>query len=164
MPIGKEKIIERCVPINLKLKCTLKCNFQSAFFTILGEARTRAIGESFVDRLVLATEAGEPKYFDESVPGASSIELALSVRTLAVSVESVPEEFDYHYGGFQLQQIAAVVPGAQGMVNKLVYNGDPRYNGSANFITYLIHRRPVDYGDGSSVIADLYLDFGISFE
>jgi len=55
----------------------------------------------------------------------------------------------------------SVIPGLQGLLNKLIYDGNPVFDGSANFITYLIHRRPVDYGDGSSVIADLYLDFGV---
>ena len=144
------------------VKLALILVISSAFLTILGEARTRVIGESFVERFVSATETEGPEYFDEGVPVGSLVELALSVRTLAVSVESVPKEFDYHYGGFQLQQIAAVVPGAQGLVNRVVYGGDPKYDGSANFITYLIHRRPVDYGDGSSIMADLYLDFGLA--
>ena len=134
----------------------------STFFTILGEARTRVLGNSFGDRLSTASEtSGESEYFDESVPGSSLIELALSSRTLAVSVRDVPSEFDYQYGMFQFQQLVSIVPGAQRLINNIVYDGNPIYDGSANFITYLIHRRSVDYGDGSSVIADLYLDFGI---
>lgn len=135
--------------------------FLSAFFTILGEARTRVIGEGFAARVSSASQdAAAPVWFDDSVPGSDFIELALSVRTLAVSIRDVPQEFSYQNGMFQIQQIVSVIPGLQGIVNKVFYGGNNIFNGSANFITYLIHRRPVDYGDGSSVIADLYLDFG----
>ena len=132
----------------------------SAFFTIVGEARTRVLGEGFGARISSASQEVQTlKWFDESVPGSGFIELALSVRTLAVTVRDVPQEFSYQNGMFQIQQLVSVIPGLQGLLNKLLYDGDPIYNGSANFITYLIHRSPVDYGDGSSVIADLYLDF-----
>jgi len=136
--------------------------FSSFFLTILGEARTRISGEGFVGRVSSANQdATTPVWFDERVPGSNFVELALSVRTLAVSLRDVPHEFSYQYGMFQIQQLVSVVPGLQGLVNKAIYDGNVIFNGSANYITYLIHRRHVDYGDGSSVIADLYLDFGV---
>ena len=135
----------------------------SSFFTILGEARTRVLGEGFIDRFTLATETvAVSKFFDTTVPGSNFVELAASVRTLAVSVRDVPEEFGYQYGMFQIQQLVSVIPYFQSLLLNLVYDGNPIYDGSANFITYLIHRGPVGYGDGSSVIADLYLDFGVT--
>lgn len=136
----------------------------STIFSLLGEVRTRVVGDSFLDRVSEASlTPGGSEWFGEAenIPGANLIELALSVRTLSVCVRDVPNEFDYHYGMFQFQHLASVFPGAQGLINKLVYGGDQIYNGSASYITYLIHRRPSDYGDGSSIIADLYLDFGI---
>ena len=39
-------------------------------------------------------------------------------------------------------------------------DNDWKYDGSANFITYLIQGNDPSYGDGTSASADLYLDFG----
>lgn len=133
----------------------------SFVFSLLGEARTRVVDESFIERFSTAASRAESKWFDEAVPGQNFIELALSVRTLNYAVRDVPSEFEYQYGLFQLQQIAAIVPGVSRIYNILVFDGDARYDGTANFITYLIHRAEMDYGDGTSIVADIYLDFGL---
>lgn len=143
------------------LQVFLSIIFIGAILSILGETRTRVVDTSFVERFSSAAFSEESQYFTEPIPGEDFVELALSVRTLNYVVRDVPEEFDYQYGLFQLQQLVAIVPGASRVYNNLVFDGDPRYDGTANFVTYLIHRTEVDYGDGTSVVADIYLDFGL---
>ena len=136
----------------------------SFVFSVLGEARTRAVDQSFIERFISASSAEnqeKSKWFYEKVPGQNFIELALSVRTLNAVVRDVPSEYDYQYGLFQLQQAVAIVPGLSRIYHNQVFDGDPRYDGTANFITWLIHRHDVDYGDGTSIVADIYLDFGL---
>ena len=103
----------------------------------------------------------ENRIFGESIPGEISIELAKSIRTLNHSIYNVPDNYNFSYGYFQLRNLISVVPGASGMLLKLVHDGNPMYNGSSNFVTYLIQGNNPSYGDGSSILVDFYLDFGI---
>ncbi|MNF80580.1 hypothetical protein D3C84_628270 [compost metagenome] len=50
----------------------------------------------------------------------------------------------------------------QGVVNNIVENGDDNYLSTAEFISYLIQGDNQTYGDGTSITADIYLDFGIT--
>ena len=74
---------------------------------------------------------------------------------------NVPSKYDYHYGYFQMEQIVSSIPFLSGFYNKYVGKGHKKYDGSSNFITYLIQGDDPKYGDGRSSTADLYLDFGV---
>lgn len=138
----------------------------SYLFNATGEIRSnRYSGESYLDRLsnVISSSNKDQntKWFDENIPAAQTIELALSVRTLNHAILNVPEKYNYQYGLFQMQTIYSIVPGLSGVINLLLFENDIRYDGSANFISYLIQGERPKYGDGTSVVADFYLDFGV---
>ena len=59
-----------------------------------------------------------------------------------------------------MQHLLNIVPFVSGLVQKNIFDYDKKFDGSANFITYLIQGEKPRYGDGTSVVADLYLDFG----
>jgi len=139
----------------------------SVFFSILGAARqARFEGGGFIERVLNEIGSGSVFYyesyrFDQPVLFGHTLELAASVRVLNHVIANVPSNHDYGYGIFSFQQIASIVPGLGGFVNKTFFNGDWRLDGSANFVTYLIQGANPQYGDGTSVTGDLYLDFGI---
>lgn len=134
----------------------------STVLTVIGEVRqARHSGSDLASRYASASQSDKSKWYDEKIVGNSTIELALSMRTLNHTLINVPSRYDYQLGLFQLQKLIATVPGGAGLFNKLVYNGDKRYDGTSNFITYLIQGDRPLYGDGTSITADLYIDFGI---
>lgn len=135
--------------------------------TMIGEIRqNRNSGESYSDRLISSITGVEDinkssKKFDVLVPGDKTIELALSIRTLNHSIYNVPEKYDFMYGLYQLKNLYSVIPGLSGKLNQLIFNGEKKYDGSSNFITFLIQGNNPVSGVGSSIVADLYLDFGV---
>jgi len=138
----------------------------SVFFTGMGIVRqTRGGDKGYIERVTGVFQIGGMSEnnigFDTSVPGGTTIELAISIRTLNYSIYNVPNKFDYGYGIFQSKYFFSIIPGLSGIMLNLIHNGDPKYNGSSNFITYLIQGKDSTYGDGSSIVADLYLDFGV---
>ena len=140
----------------------------STFMTIIGEVRqagaVSGIGvASKIEQVVSIIDEGNivTKEFDVHVPGSQTIELALSVNTLNYALFNVPEKYDYRYGLFQLQYIYGIIPGLAGIMSKILYGADTQYYSSSKFITYLIQGNRPTYGNGTSVVADFYLDFGV---
>jgi hypothetical protein len=87
-------------------------------------------------------------------------ELASSVRTLHWSVSSVPSQYGYTWGWFQLQQLLNVVPGSGSFVSNFI-NDETKYKSSASFVTYLEQGDNPMSGAGTTCVADFYLDFGL---
>ncbi len=140
----------------------------SVFFTLIGEVRqSRYSGVGYTNRISDAFFSTQnesdktSKKFDTYVPGDSTIELALSVRTLNHAIYNVPDKYDLMYGLYQLKHLYSVFPGISTVMNKLLFDGEKKYDGSSNFITFLIQGDHPMSGDGTSVVADLYLDFDI---
>jgi oligosaccharide repeat unit polymerase len=89
-----------------------------------------------------------------------TLELANSARTLYKSLSNVPERHDFFYGKLWVSQILANIPLAQAVY--LNISGDKIYElDSAEYITYITRGKFSNSGEGSSLIADIYLNFGI---
>lgn len=86
-------------------------------------------------------------------------ELAYSQITVNYAIENVPEKYDYFKGKFQIRQIFATIPFSS-RVTKYFLDQDWKLRSSAFFITYLIQGENYTYGNGTSLIADLYMSFG----
>ena len=139
----------------------------AAALSAIGQIRqARFSGADYQSRLADAvTESdfftGHDRRFAVPVPLASTIELALSIRTLNHALANVPSLYPFGCGIFQMNHLYSIIPGLSKQMNRLLFDGDKIYDGTSNFITYLIQGRDPSYGDGTSVVADLYLDFGI---
>ena len=95
--------------------------------------------------------------FNSSYDG--TLELANSARTLYKSISNVPERHDYFYGKLWVSQLLANIPLAQSLY--LNISGDKFYElDSAEYITYITRGRFSTWGEGTSLIADIYLNFG----
>jgi hypothetical protein len=138
----------------------------SLVLSVIGEVRqSRHSGMGYDVRLNQSLERiGDPNAatarFDTKVPGGQTLELAASVRTLTHALANVPEKHAHTYGLFQIQYLYSIIPGLSGQLNKILHESSKIYDSSSAFITYLIQGPFAESGDGSSVVADLYLDFG----
>jgi len=114
---------------------------------------------------------GRHSNFDENILSAGlnkieissgydiTLELANSCRTLYLALSHVPEEHDFFYGKLMLGNSLAAIPFAQQTYLKMT--GDAAYElGSPGYLTYLVYGPYPPTGVGSTIIADIYLNFG----
>lgn len=125
--------------------------FGGFLMTIIGLGRNEASGLDILS-------AGTDKITDFKAYDAT-LELANSIRTLNTAVDHIPRESDYFYGTLWAGNILSTIPFAQSQFLKLT--GLDAYKlGSANYITYLVYGKDSPSGEGTSLIADIYLNFG----
>ena len=80
-------------------------------------------------------------------------ELATSYRCLTYSIDDIQKTKNYGYGKYQLRYILSCIPFANSLFELS--------ESSARHITYLIQGQDSTYGNGSTVIADFYLEGGL---
>ena len=91
---------------------------------------------------------------EEFTEGADNI--AMSVRCINEAVRAVPAEYNYSYGKMKLSELASVFPY---LYKILPIPIELHYGNSSNFLTWRIYGN-LDSGVGTTVIADVYVDFG----
>jgi oligosaccharide repeat unit polymerase len=90
----------------------------------------------------------------------ATIELANSARTLYIALYDVPDHHNYFWGKLWLGKLLTVFPLAQSQYLKFT-NDKPYELGSGKYITYLRFGLYPPSGEGTSLIADIYLNFGL---
>jgi oligosaccharide repeat unit polymerase len=89
-----------------------------------------------------------------------TLELADSVRTLYNALSAVPQYHDYFYGKLWLDKVLSIVPFAQNIYLQL--SEDVAHEmGSSAYITYLKFGLYPPSGEGTSLVADIFLNFGL---
>lgn len=143
--------------VSRKLFCILL--FSAALvLTTLGIARDFNIGGSFSEKISMAIESERP--IESVFPQGQ--ELAASVRCVHAVVDAVPSKHPHLFGGFQLQHIISPIPTGNRWCQIVgILPAKWQYGGAANFVTWLRQGDNPSYGDGTAVLVDLYLDFGI---
>jgi oligosaccharide repeat unit polymerase len=131
----------------------------ASIITLLGVARTFGSGLSFTDKVQLAFQ--ENPFSDEESFLPQTKELAGSIKATHHAVDFVPERHDFMWGRFQFQQITTTMPFFNAFNNLLFEDTSKRYAGSASFVTWIFQGDNPTSGNGTSVIADFYLDFGL---
>jgi len=133
----------------------------SIVMTVIGQVRQ---SKDYLLQLetTLSGDSNPSRWYSEKVPGDSFIELAHSGRTLNHSLYNVPMHYDFRNGVYAFKRIIGVIPGAQGIANNLIDNNEKKYESTSEFISFLIQGDNPTYGDGTSITADIYLDFGLS--
>jgi len=131
-------------------------------FSVIGASRSRSDTNSMISRVSASNyESRYSNNFSQAnMPGLSTLELGLSVRCLNHAVSNVPSNYDYKYGSYQFKQILASIPFLTG-INEQFNDSNKEEASSADFITFLIQGRNSNYGDATTPIADLFLDFGV---
>jgi len=134
---------------------------------LMSQARSRYVGESYLERMknaqMLYTEKAKilSKFESDNIFMPQTVELAYSIRCLNHAIYSISSLDNYFFGYFQIRQIVSSIPGAGGIFLKIFGENNKKYDGSSSYITFLIQGNYPKYGDGTTVTADLYLDFGI---
>ncbi|WP_028585072.1 O-antigen polysaccharide polymerase Wzy [Desulfogranum mediterraneum] len=128
--------------------------------TAIGDIRSRdASNIGFTNRLLTQLKGGS----ESGDHLQNTAELAGSVRVLHHIVSSVPSKYPYKYGEGQFRQFIGWVPFFSSNYLALRYgdNFHFKHKSSSNFATFLIQGDYPTYGNGTSAVADLYLDLGL---
>ncbi|WP_417431388.1 O-antigen polysaccharide polymerase Wzy [Halpernia sp.] len=88
----------------------------------------------------------------------STLELSTSVRTLHIAVNEVPQNRPFFYGKFQMLKIVTIIPLGQQAIKYFFHLKDTELT-SEKYISELVGAKKGS--EGTSCIADLYLDFGL---
>ncbi|MDA7722509.1 O-antigen polysaccharide polymerase Wzy [Schleiferiaceae bacterium] len=86
-------------------------------------------------------------------------ELARSTKCLTAAIEDV-ELNGIKYGFFHSVYLTATVPFLSNIYLQFLDRDTDRYGSSSSYFTYLIQGTNPSYGNGTNIIADLYIDFG----
>ncbi len=132
----------------------------ATLIAILGIARQQGSSLSFGEKLKIAFESEDHLRLEDSFLPQTQ-ELAGSAKPLHHAIDYIPERHDYLYGRFQFQQISAAIPFFSIINNFIFQDNSKKYAGSASFVTWIFQGDHPTYGNGTSVIADFYFDFGL---
>ncbi len=100
------------------------------------------------------------KNFSDKDEFNPTLELASSNRILYRAIDVVPNNHPYLYGSTILSNIISAVPfGARTLTQ--VFNVPKIYLSSSHFFTFIGQGNYPTWGEGSEIIADLYINLGI---
>lgn len=88
-----------------------------------------------------------------------TLELANSVRTLNKVVSESHYEFNFGYGQYWIADIFSPIPFAQSQILNIT-DLEPYEISSSEYITYITRGPNSTTGEGTSLIADIYINFG----
>lgn len=138
---------------NISLKSLLIIIISGAlFFTIIGFGRSSDV----LNRQNNILTEGYNKIQQNDNPINPTDELATSVRILYRALDVVPEKHPYLYGETLFNNIIAIIP-----FSSSIYSPEPMYSNSTLFFTYWGQGKMYTYGEGSEIIADLYINIGL---
>lgn len=135
-----------------------------SFISFLGEARRieRGSGISFWEKITLAQEQNANYNTDEKnsiIPATQ--ELSISISSLHYIVDYLSQENDYLYGKIQLNEAKLAIPLGAVIFG---YENTPenrRYVNIQNYITWIAQGDNPSYGNGGTLVADLYSICGV---
>ena len=122
----------------------------TVFFTILGFTKKLRDNNTVFDRLAQVDEVEEAETTNTFSPNTA--ELAASYQCLSYSIYCVPRLENFKYGGYQFAYIWGAIPFGSRLLKTA--------GTSSSQITYFIQGPYPTHGNGSSCLADLYLDGG----
>ena len=128
----------------------------STLFTVMKFGRTRE-ATNRDSNIVLE---GFQNFNESDEPFNPTGELANSIRILNRAIDVVPEEHPYLYGTTIFSNALGVIPFASSTYIELT-NLPLMYTSSTYFFTIIAKGNFFESGEGSEIIADLYINFGI---
>lgn len=90
----------------------------------------------------------------------TTVELSGSLATFNHSLDYVPENHNFLYGSFYVRNLVSCIP-FSARITKYIFDPHWKYHSSAFFVTYIIQGENYTYGNGTSINADLYLNYGV---
>lgn len=134
--------------------------FATASFSlsVIGIVRQMNPELAFYDRVISTLQ--ENAVSEKNSIIGSTAELSSSVRSLHYAIDHVPDKHPFLYGSFQIKELIAVIPFSN-LITKHFFDDSFQYKSSASFITYINQGIYYKKGDGTNVVADLYISFGV---
>lgn len=126
-------------------------------FTLIGlgrGAKTDGFGEKNI------FERGYEQYNKEKDETNISNELASSVRVQYRALDVVPEYHPYLYGSTYLFNLTNLFPFAGSTIIN-TFNIPTIYTDSSTFFTYMGQGKWSSWGEGSELLGDMYINFGV---
>lgn len=130
-------------------------------FIAIGSVGLTAIGEvrRTANILTVSELLKHKSESDAQSISPMTAELAGSYNTFTYAVDKVPDKYDFFYGLMQIRESVYAVPFLYRIV-PFVFSSKEYENSSTSYCTFLIQGLNRTYGNGSSLLADFYLDFG----
>lgn len=130
-------------------------------FLVVGSVALTSIGEvrRTANLLTLSELLKHKSETDIKSISPMTAELAGSYNTFTYVVDNVPDRYDYFYGIMQIRETIYAVPFLYRFV-PFAFSSKEYENSSTSYCTFLIQGLKRTYGNGSSLLADFYLDFG----
>jgi len=144
------------LPYFISLAAVVAAAFSLSFISAY---RTKDTSLTLEERIQTGKREQKDKKFYE-ITG----DLAASVRIMNYAVMMTDEPSDFYWGWVQAGRVATMVPFAAGILNRAVplrVNGAPLGTTSSSIFTYAVLGPNSNIGVGSSILADLYIDFWI---
>lgn len=141
------------------IKTSLLLIFGALIITTLGEIRSLDRSKSFIERFFTVTGKDSEKMRNSILPATA--ELGTSIRALNLSMSHLPKNESYLNGRLQIQQLLNVIPFGTNVTELIFEDNSRRLTSSSRYITWINQGDFPTYGDGTSVIADFYIDFGV---
>lgn len=118
-------------------------------FSFLGRTKSFRDDNTIFDRI----EAVQDMEVVSNSVSPQTAELAGSYKCLAFSIFNVPSREDYKYGQYQLGYVLSIIPMSSRVVKTV--------GTSSSRVTRFVQGDNPTYGNGTSVLADFYLDGGL---
>ena len=135
----------------LKIKRTIAYLFVGVILTgVFGAIRGE--GQSFSQGVEILTSNNTISPFTK--------ELASSINTVHIAMDNVPEFVPYNYGVTFFPSFSLLVPGLDRLITYLMSNGIA-LNSSTQISNMYWGGPDWGYGMGSSIVADVYISFGV---
>ena len=126
----------------------------SLFLTFIGATRN-IDSNSMRDKM----EALRIKSESEKTILPTTLELTGSLNTFLYSIDYVPSKHDFLLGSFHVRNLLSTIPFTSRITSQFL-DPDKKYRSSDFFVTYIIQGEDYSFGNGTSINADLYLNYG----
>jgi len=133
--------------------------FGIVVLSFISDYRSKDASETFEQKVEEGKRKKEAQKFYEYTG-----DLASSVRIMNYAVMLTPKISDHYFGWIQAGRLATTVPLTAGVLNRAVpirVHNTPLGSTSSSVFTFHILGPNSQIGVGTSILADLYLDFGL---
>lgn len=151
--IGAYSIYQRKIPLSAFI---LMVFLGATLFTIISYGRSSDTAYRSGNIL----EQGYTNFQKSSGDFNPTDELATSTRILYRAIDVVPDSHPYLYGLTMMSDIAGVIPFGGSIYLEVTQLPD-MYKSSSYFFTILGQGSFFEFGEGSEIIADLYINLGV---
>ncbi len=118
------------------------------------------IARSFDERSIESLVEVITSEHEEVSVDAGLANISASGLLTLTAVSAVPAKFDYFMGDLKKREFLGIIPFGRALFPQKRSNFEKQFHGTSQWLTWYILGPNSNWGVGSNIIADLYLDFG----